>query len=228
MNCANHPEAAAVAYCRNCGKPLCESCKRTAQGTIFCEEHYVAASPGVSSDQTGYSPYTSPYTATTDAGASPGLAFILGLIPGVGAIYNGQYAKGLVHVVVLGLLISIMNSGAASGLEPLFGLMTALWFFYMAFEAYHTARKRQRGETVDEFSSLVPLRQQNGGFPAGPVILILVGVMFLLNTMDVVRLYQILRYWPVFLILLGVYLLYLRLASPGPSHAANPQEFPHE
>ena len=30
--------------------------------------------------------------------SSPALAFILGfLIPGVGAIYNGQYAKGLVH-----------------------------------------------------------------------------------------------------------------------------------
>ena len=30
---------------------------------------------------------------------SPGLAFFLGWIPGVGAIYNGQYAKGLVHAV---------------------------------------------------------------------------------------------------------------------------------
>lgn len=228
MNCANHPETAAVAYCRNCGKPLCESCKKTAHGTIFCEEHYAASTAGVSSAETGYSPYTSPYTAKSDASSSPGLAFILGLIPGVGAIYNGQYAKGLVHVVVLGLLISIMNSGASAGLEPLFGLMIALWFFYMAFEAYHTALKRQRGEVVDEFSSLVPLRQQGGGFPVGPVILIGVGVVFLLNTMEVVRLYQILRYWPVFLILLGVYLLYLRLATPVASHGAASQEIGHE
>jgi hypothetical protein len=92
------------------------------------------------------------------------LAFILGLIPGVGAIYNGQYAKGLVHVIILGLLISIVSSDAAGGLEPLFGLMIALWFFYMAFEAYHTARKRLMGERVDEFSSLVPIRQQPNGF----------------------------------------------------------------
>jgi len=28
------------------------------------------------------------------------------MIPGVGAVYNGQYAKGLVHVVIVGLLIS--------------------------------------------------------------------------------------------------------------------------
>src|SRR5581483_6801269 len=182
MNCANHPETPAVAYCRTCGKALCQACERTAQGTIFCEEHYVPPAPGVSG-QAGapYSPYTTPYTAKSDGNSSPGLAFLLGLIPGVGAIYNGQYAKGLVHVIILGLLISIISSGAAGGLEPLFGLMIALWFFYMAFEAYHTALKRQRGEVVDEFSSIVPLRQQPHGFPIGPVILILVGVVFLLN-----------------------------------------------
>ena len=42
---------------------------------------------------------------------SPGLAFVLGLIPGVGAIYNGQYAKGLVHVIIIGLIISMLSNG---------------------------------------------------------------------------------------------------------------------
>ena len=32
------------------------------------------------------------------------IALFLGFIPGVGAIYNGQYAKGLVHAVVFGLI----------------------------------------------------------------------------------------------------------------------------
>jgi len=40
---------------------------------------------------------------------SPGLAFFLGWIPGVGAIYNGQYAKGLVHAVLWGVLVSLTN-----------------------------------------------------------------------------------------------------------------------
>jgi TM2 domain-containing membrane protein YozV len=255
MNCANHPETAAVAYCRTCGKALCQACERTAQGTIFCEEHFPAANPapgttgttgpavGPTTTSTGpipgatpYSPYTSPY-AGGDASASPGLAFILGLIPGVGAIYNGQYAKGLVHVLVLGLLISIIANGAAGGMEALFGLMIALWFFYMAFEAYHTARKRQRGEPVDEFSSLVPLKSQASGFPIAPIILIGVGVVFLLNNLELVRLYQLLRYWPVALILLGVYLLYARLTpdrrgpsgpEPTATATATPQEASHE
>ena len=99
------------------------------------------------------SPYTSPYTAPVpppgmNHDASPGLAFILGLIPGVGAIYNGQYAKGLVHVVIVGLIISVLSNDAARGFEPLVGLMLGAFFFYMAFEAYHTARRRQHGLVV--------------------------------------------------------------------------------
>ena len=38
MNCANHVEVPAVAYCRTCGKPLCSTCTRDVRGVIFCEE----------------------------------------------------------------------------------------------------------------------------------------------------------------------------------------------
>jgi divalent metal cation (Fe/Co/Zn/Cd) transporter len=68
----------------------------------------------------------------------------------VGAIYNGQYVKGLIHVVVFGLLISIVgNDEMGENLQPLFGMMIAVWIFYMAFEAYHTAKRRQLGQPVD-------------------------------------------------------------------------------
>lgn len=181
---------------------------------------------------TGEAAYTSPYTATAvppatpvNLSVSPGLAFILGLIPGVGAIYNGQYAKGLLHVVVLGTLISLANAGAINGgAGPLFGLMIAAWFFYMAFEAYHTARKRMLGHPVDEFSSIIPLRGRSR-FPAAPVLLIVVGLLFLLNNLNLIRFYEVARYWPLFLIGLGVYMLYVRLTgtpATGPE-AANEQ-----
>jgi hypothetical protein len=216
MNCQNHPELPAAAFCRACGKALCQTCQRTAQGTIFCEEHLPATAQTAAPPAGGAteSPWTAPGAASPspmpNPGVSPGLAFILGLIPGVGAIYNGQYAKGFIHVVVLGLLIGI-TSGAAGGLEPLFGMLIALWFFYMAFEAYHTAKKRQLGEHVDEFSSLLPVR--GAGFPVAPIVLIALGVLFLLNNLDIIRFYQFMRYWPVLLIALGGYLLYLRLSG---------------
>ncbi len=224
MNCAKHPEAAAIAYCRNCGTPLCEICRRVEGGAVYCEQHVPAAGgrPGGGDE----SPYQSPYTAPAppagvplaDAGASPGLAFLLGLIPGVGAIYNGQYVKGLVHVIVLGVLISIVSSDSAGGFEPVFGMLIGVWIFYMAFEAYHTARRRQTGIPVDEFSSLVPLHGDRRRFPAGPLVLIAFGVLFLLNNLDVLHFSQIVRYWPIGLIGLGAYMLYERVAGPEPGN----------
>ena len=147
-----------------------------------------------------------------DLGASPGLAFLLGLIPGVGAIYNGQYAKGLVHAIVFGLLVSIVSSDSAGMLAPLFGILIAVWIFYMAREAYHTANKRRLGERVEEFSSLVDVRGSSR-FPAGAILLIGLGILFLLDTTDVISFDRLARYWPVLLILLGVYMLWARLAG---------------
>jgi hypothetical protein len=228
MNCANHPDTAAVAYCRTCGKPLCQICQRQAQGSVFCQEHEPPAATANPYTAPTASPYGAPYSVASNPNApSPGLAFVLGLIPGVGAIYNGQYAKGLIHVIVLGLLIGIMNAGGNHHLEPLLGLLMMLLFFYMAFEAYHTAAKRQRGEEVDEFSSIFPIGKPGRGFPIGPILLIILGIIFLLDTLDLVRLYQIARYWPVFLILLGCYMLYVRLRGEEPS-APGISEVSHE
>jgi TM2 domain-containing membrane protein YozV len=224
MNCLNHPELSAVAYCRACGKALCESCRRVFDGTIYCEEHLPVPAPVGPPPSTGYSPYTAPVPPPIpDLGASPGLAFLLGLIPGVGAIYNGQYVKGLVHVIILGVLISIVNSGdAAGGLEPLFGMMIGVWVFYMAFEAYHTAKKRQMGQPVDEFSSLVPLHGRSSHFPVAPAILIGFGLLFLLNNMEIIRFSQFIRYWPIALIGLGVYMLYERVSASASREGSRP------
>lgn len=209
MNCINHPDTAAVAFCRTCGKALCPACKRVGQGTIFCEEHAPAVPVDVGT--AAAQPATPAVHALT---GSPGLAFFLGFIPGVGAIYNGQYAKGLVHAVIFGLIVSVLDNGAA-GMEPLLGIMLAAFIFYMAFEAYHTARKRREGEPVDEFSSLVNLRGAAGGFPIGAVALILLGILLLLNTTEILPLHRILRYWPALLILVGAYMLYVRLSGPN-------------
>jgi hypothetical protein len=162
--------------------------------------------------------------------ASPGLAFLLGLIPGVGAIYNAQYVKGLIHVVVFGVLISIVSSGETGGMEPLFGMMIGTWVFYMAFEAYHTAKKRQLGQPVEEFSSLISLRNQQSRFPVGPAILIAIGLLFLANNLNLLRFGDILKYWPIALIGLGVYMLYERITSSGQGAGINPgaREATHE
>jgi TM2 domain-containing membrane protein YozV len=205
------PETPIVGYCRACGKALDSSNVHSAHGTIYCAEHVPAEPPPVSD-----SPYASPYTASAPPppvphpDVSPGVAFVLGLIPGVGAIYNGQYAKGLIHVFILGMLFTIVSSNDVGGFEPLFGVLIPAFWAYMAFEAYHTAKLRQMGQPVDEFSSLVP---GHGGsrFPVAPILLIALGVVFLLNNLEIFELRRMLRFWPVMLIALGLYMLYLRM-----------------
>lgn len=70
----------------------------------------------------------------------PWLAALLGLIPGVGAMYNGQFAKGLAHLAIFAVLVSL-----ADHVDSIFGVFVAGWIFYQAFEAFHTARARRDG-----------------------------------------------------------------------------------
>lgn len=215
MNCYLHPETPATAYCRACGRPLCTVCQRSADGVIYCQDHvpvpvYTAPPPG----NMGAGP-ANPYMQPPPMGAttSPLAAFLLGWIPGVGAIYNGQYLKGLVHAVIFGLLISLANSMDGSPSEP-FLVMTMVGFiFYMPFEAYHTAKKRQLGLPVDEWSSLTGNSRYASRAPIGPIVLIAIGILFLLDTLHVVEFREIGRFWPVILIVIGAYMLYGRMAG---------------
>ena len=223
MNCQNHPDVPATAYCRSCGKPVCEECRRDAFGTVYCAEHAPApaaepAGPSAPPPPPPYPPppYAAapvpppPHSGYAYADVSPGLALFLGMIPGVGAIYNGQYAKGMVHAIVWGVLMSIADSRAAHGMEPVFVMSVVAWMAYMAFEAYHTARKRRMGEPVDELSSLVNLSGRSDQVPVAAVALIILGILLLLHTLDLLDFERVARFWPVLLIAAGVYLLYGR------------------
>src|SRR5436305_2045015 len=225
MNCQNHPEVPATAYCRNCGKPVCEQCRRDAFGTVYCEEHAPAPAARAAEPPPGFTaapppPFAGPIptaappaTGYVYADVSPGLALFLGMIPGVGAIYNGQYAKGMVHAIIWGVLMSIADSRAAHGLEPVFVMSVVAWMAYMAFEAYHTARKRRMGEPVDELSSLVNLSGRSDQIPVAAVALIILGILLLLHTLDLLDFERVARFWPVLLIAAGVYLLYGRFTG---------------
>ena len=149
MTIASENPKPVTAYCRACGKPLTEDTVRVAQGTVYCDEHLPQQAQAQAQAQAS-SPYTassSPNSGMANPGVSPGLAFLLGLIPGVGAIYNGQYAKGLVHVLILGMLISINSSDTWAARS-----VVRMLFFLMAFRpTTPNAWPADRGR----FSSLV-------------------------------------------------------------------------
>ncbi|MGI4853526.1 MAG: hypothetical protein ACRYF4_05680 [Janthinobacterium lividum] len=86
--------------------------------------------------------YSGPgYTSAPPPGApNPGLAALLGFIPGVGAMYNGQFPKGIAHIAIFAVFSSLSKN-----VNGFFGLFVAGWVFYMVFEAYQTAIARRDG-----------------------------------------------------------------------------------
>jgi TM2 domain-containing membrane protein YozV len=133
MNCTVHQDVPATAYCRTCGKAMCANCQRTVHGVIYCEDclaHRVSGTP---------------VAVTAPGGASPVLAALLGFIPGVGAMYNGQFVKGLIHVGVFATLVAMQTMDIPDGLHVFLGLGIAFWVFYQVFDAYKTAKARTYG-----------------------------------------------------------------------------------
>ncbi|GAB4366276.1 MAG: hypothetical protein OHK0021_09770 [Bryobacter sp.] len=190
-----------VGYCRATGKPL------TAEEAVYVDGFLYSREYAEKMKQ-----QASPYAAgavppPVNNEISPGWAFVLGLIPGVGAIYNQQYAKGLIHIVVFAFLITALEKSNA---EAFFVPLLIGWLFYMPFEAYHTARKRQLNQPVAEFSGVMDLPEAWQKLPIGPVLLILFGLIFLLDNLGLLYLDQIVRFWPVLLIAVGVGMLLRR------------------
>jgi hypothetical protein len=59
-------------------------------------------------------------------------------------MYNGQFLKGLIHVVIFAVLVS------AAHVSGIFGLLIAGWVCYQVFEAYHTAAARREGRPLPD------------------------------------------------------------------------------
>jgi hypothetical protein len=164
-----------------------------------------------SSRPSGTFPRQSPpgrYSPPPGGTVSPALAGILGFIPGVGAVYNGHFAKGILHVVIFGLLVSIVAADGTGDLRPMFVFLVILMGIYMPIEAYRSARAIERGEPGEEFSGILSAFGRKKPSPAGGVVLIVMGVVFLLNTLGYWRLGDLVQYWPVLLIALGIFMLY--------------------
>ncbi len=189
MKCAVHAELDATGFCRNCGKALCPQCTREVKGALYCEECLAAV-------------VAAPRAA---GGSNPGLACGLGFVPGLGAVYNGEYLKALIQVAIFGGLIAILNTDLSEASSALFGILLAVFYFYMPVDSYRVAKARQLGQAAPAFLGTEASRRPTGAF-----ILIALGVLFLLGNFGVLRGEWIEKGWPVGLIILGAWLLVRR------------------
>jgi hypothetical protein len=254
MDCINHSGVPAAAYCQNCGKALCADCvsagamRNVPGGQILCETCINA-----------WQSVQVPFVGVPSSGPNPSAAAALGLIPGVGAMYNGQFVKGFVHVAIFAVLCSLTGD-----VNNYFGFGIPIWIIYQAFEAYHTAKAMRDGQPLpdplglNEVANWFNLGSRSrisghpgayspgpagsanpagpaagftdAGFPPAPpvppaspywqrrepigaFVLIGLGLLFLLNQLDLFhgRIFEFT--WPILLIALGVWLIIRRLGD---------------
>ena len=154
MNCAIHTDQPATAYCRTCGKALCAACQRTVNGVVYCEPCLAARIQDPAAAPAGAQAPKPTSQVILEQGLglknvrNPNavLAAILSLIPGVGAMYNGQFLKGLIYAGVYALLITL----ASHDVEPFAGIAIAAFVFFMIFDAYNSAKAISAGLPVPD------------------------------------------------------------------------------
>lgn len=224
MSCANHPQNPVAAYCRTCGKPLCSNCTRQVMGVVYCENCLAARVSGTPSA-------TQPYVAGPGgaprmqpaAGPHPTIAGILaGFFPfGVGAVYCGQYFKGLAHLIIFVLLIVGQATTNSDAVHIVLGFGIAAFYLYQLIDAIKSAKALQLGQPAPDpfgLNNMFGTGERvdfSRGVPVGAVILIALGVLFLLHNLGLWFL-DVDRIWPVFLIFLGVWLFAKRkMAADG-------------
>jgi B-box zinc finger len=231
MNCANHPQNAVSAYCRTCGKPLCSNCTRPVMGVIYCENCLAERVGGTAPPPTGaFQPapgYQGSPIRPVNSGPNPALAGILGAIPfGVGAIYCGQYVKGLVYLGIFTFLVVAQSSNVPDYLHIILGFAIAFFVIYQIVDAVRTAKAIQAGQPAPDPFGLVAAFSPGAkpsattssykSIPTGALVLIGLGILFLLHNLG----FWFLRPGVVaslVLIAVGVWLFARRLDSSDPS-----------
>jgi hypothetical protein len=226
MKCAVHPEVEATGFCRNCGKPMCSACVRRVRDVLYCEDCLAtvlsvpatnpAASPGIGPGvtPTGSSVFGTGAPASLPSaplGYSPnaGVAFLLGFIPGLGAIYNGEYNKAIVHILIFAAIILGITGELGENLEGFWIVALIVFVFYMAIDALRTARAKQGGQAIAD-----PFENWTRNRSVAPFLLIGLGGLFLLHNFgffDMFRIREI--FWPVVLIGIGVLMLRNRVSG---------------
>jgi hypothetical protein len=222
MICAYHSKNPAVVECHRCARSLCTACDHRIRGFPYCQDCIVA---GVEVLQQQTRSNVLPELRRSN---SPLVATLLSFVPGLGAAYNGQTSKAIVHFAVFASFfqLAIVTKSVEFGLPLFVAGFFGAWLF-SAVDAFRTAQLLRAGLAPDTEQDVIA-RRLYGSPLAWSITLIILGGIFLVHTLIGIQL-PIRQVLPVLLILLGAYMLgdYLfrqrRHERRLPSLDANPQ-----
>lgn len=199
MKCAFHSINTAVVRCNCCARPLCPACDHRIRGFPFCQDCIVTGVELLQQRQERLNAAPS-----VSRRSSPLVALALSLlVPGLGAAYNGQTSKALVHFGIFAgfFQIAVISNG---GLFFVLGVLAA-WLF-ASVDAYRTAQVIRSGLTPQAELDLIA-RRLYGNPLAWGIVLLTLGAIFLLHTIFNIQL-PMRPLLGVSIVLLGAYMLY--------------------
>jgi hypothetical protein len=138
MNCVQHADRPAAAYCRTCGKALCESCQREIRKVVYCEDCLANRVQAATPPAANVPPYPG-------RGPHPVIAGLLaGFLPfGVGPVYNGLYSRGLLYLAIfIGLTWGCNQGGIVGGG---FGIALAAFIVFQIIDTVRSAHYLRMG-----------------------------------------------------------------------------------
>ncbi|MBK6314792.1 MAG: hypothetical protein IPF53_10885 [Blastocatellia bacterium] len=203
MYCVFHPTNAAAARCSGCGRSLCAACDHRIKALPFCEDCIVR---GVDALRRPVAPVIvqSPIYPPADSnGPSSVKATILAFVPGLGAVYNRQNLKAVLHFVGT---VGLIELGDVTNIG-MFVFGGLVFFLYTVIDANRSAKAIAAG--VDAREDERRLQWLFARYkPVWGVALLVVALIAALSSLSVLPFgLSIVQIWAVMLFLAGTYLV---------------------
>ena len=140
---------------------------------------------------------------------SPILAAILSaFFPGSGFLYLGMIARGVAYMVILAaLIVTLVNVSEynARAMEvTALGLMIGGFYIFQVIDSFNAGAGPRKTGTRAEAST--PAGAETPSL-FGSVLILVLGILFQLNNLDLLEFHQVLRLWPLLLIALGIHIM---------------------
>lgn len=196
MKCAFHPMNLAGVRCSSCDRSLCTACDHRIKGYPYCQDCIVAGVEMLRRKTEAGEPVRSREEK------SPLAALLLGLVPGLGAAYNGQPVKALVHFMLTAGFWTLADVFHSS-LEVTCALAGLAFYVYSLYDAFRSAQRQRTGADLREEDELLKqfIRARTnlwGGLLMGIGALTTLHILFPVQTH---------RFWPLLLVVAGLYLI---------------------
>jgi hypothetical protein len=134
---------------------------------------------------------------------NPSLAAFLAIFPGMGAVYNGNFIKGITFMLIFAVLI-VLTGNAHDPDAVVFALMIAGFYIFQIIDSYNDAGRINQNASPGE----EPARGKEDLSLFSAVVVLVMGIIFQLANFDLLTYRQVTRLWPLALIAFGIKIVF--------------------